>query len=162
MQKQGSIHRSVISMLNKILDNHFTISNNYADTAVNFIKLFLFPWIRIIPASIRLDENVLIKTNIFALLLCLHKTSSTRLLDVLVKTNIFALVMRLQDVFKTFLRCLQDVLKTFSRRLHKVLEKRFHNIFKASSELLQDILKTSWIRLQDIFKTSCKDVFKTF
>ena len=50
-----------------------------------------------------------------------EKASSRRLQDVLVKTNIFALVIllqktssrRFQDVFKT---CCKDILKTFSRR----------------------------------------------
>ena len=87
------------------------------------------------PANIRLDEDVLkasfvfvfrrrledvlIKTNMFALTLRLHKTSSIRLQDVLVKTNIFALAIRLQDVFKT--SC-QDVFKTFSRHLQDVFK----------------------------------------
>ena len=102
------------------------------------------------PPNIRLDEDilktsfvfvfrtrlqdVLIKTNIFALVIRLQKTSSRRLQDVLVKTNIFVLAIRLQDVFKTFSRRLQDVFKTSSRRL-------------------QDVFKTSSRRLQDIFKT---------
>ena len=38
--------------------------------------------------------------------------------DVLIKTNIFGLIIRLQDVLKTFSRCLQDVLLT---RLQEVL-----------------------------------------
>ena len=102
------------------------------------------------PASIRLDEDVLktsfvfvfvfrrrlqdvlIKTNMFALALRLQKTSSRRLQDVLVKTNIFVLSICLQDVFKMSSRHLQDVLQTSSRCL------------------------------QDIFKTFCKDIFKAF
>ena len=44
-----------------------------------------------------------------------------RLQDVLIKTNIFALVIRLQDVFKTFSRRFQDVFKTPSRRLQDAL-----------------------------------------
>ena len=77
------------------------------------------------------SEDVLIKTNIFALVI--------RLQDVLIKTNIFALAIRLQGVFKTscksvfrtssrrlkkFWRCLQDVLQ---RRLHDVL-KTYHQV----------------------------------
>ena len=46
-------------------------------------------------------QDVLIKTNMFALALRLQKTSSIRLQDVLVKTNIFVLAICLQDVFKT-------------------------------------------------------------
>ena len=86
-----------------------------------------------------------------------------RLEDLLIKTNIFALVTRLQktssrrfdqDQYIRFghtpSRCLQNVFKTFSRRLQDVLQNR-----------LQEILKTFPRRLQDIFKTSCQDVFKT-
>ena len=45
-------------------------------------------------------QDVLIKTNMFALALRLQKTSSRRLQDVLVKTNIFVLAICLQDIFK--------------------------------------------------------------
>ena len=81
-----------------------------------------------------------------------------RLQDVLIKTNIFALVIRLQDIFKT--SC-QDVFKSFSRRLQGVLQKRLQDIFKTSSICLQDVLQKL---LQEIFKTSPRrfeDVFKT-
>ena len=74
------------------------------------------------------SEDVLIKTNMFTLALCLQKTSSRRLQDVLVKTNIFVLAIRLQDVFKTF-----------SRRLQDVLQKRLQDIFKTSCK---DVFKT--------------------
>ena len=77
-------------------------------------------------------QNVLIKTSIFALLICLQKTSSRSL----------------QDVFQT--SC-QDVFKTFSRRLAKT----FQDIFKMSC---QDVSKTS----SNVFETSCKIVLKTF
>ena len=74
----------------------------------------------------------------------LQKTASRRVQDVLIKMNIFVLVIRLQDVlparleeviktscknvFKTFLRllqdvlerCLQDILKTFLKRIIKL------------------------------------------
>ena len=89
------------------------------------------------------SEDVLIKTNMFALALRLQKTSLRCLQDVLVKTNIFILAISLQDVFKTFSRRLQNVFKTSSRRL-------------------QDIFKTFSKHIQDVFKTSCKDIFKTF
>ena len=62
------------------------------------------------PANIRLDEDVLIKTNMFALALRLQKTSSRCLQDILVKANIFVLAIRLQGIFKT--SC-QDVFKMF-------------------------------------------------
>ena len=92
------------------------------------------------PANIRLDEDVLktsfvfdfrrrlqdvlIKTNMFALALRLQKTSSRRLQDVLVKTNIFVLAIRLQDVFKTFSRRLQDIFKTSCKDIFKTFSRR--------------------------------------
>ena len=73
------------------------------------------------PTNIRLDEDilktpfvvvfrrrlqdVLIKTNMFTIVLRLKKTSSRRLQDLFVKTNIFVLAIRLQDVLP---RRLQD------------------------------------------------------
>ena len=75
-------------------------------------------------------QDVLTKTNMFALALRLQKMSSRHLQDVLVKTNIYVLIIRLQDVFKTFSGRLQDVFKTFSRRLQDVLQKRLQYIFK--------------------------------
>ena len=66
-------------------------------------------------------------------------TSSRRLEDVLIKTDIFVLAIclqdvfkmssrRLQDVFKTFWRRLQDVFKTSSRRLAKISSRRFQGV----------------------------------
>ena len=119
-------------------------------------------------------QDVLIKTNIFALVIRLQKASSRRLQDVLIQTNIFVLVIRLQDVFKTSCK---RVFQTSSRRLKEVL-KSFQDffkissrplaktscksVFKKSSRCLQEVLKTSSRLPQDIFKTSYKDVFKTF
>ena len=94
--------------------------------------------------------------------------------DVLIKTSIFILAICLQVVFKTFSRRLQDVLqkhiqdtfKTSSRRLAKTSSRCLQNVFKTSTKTfprhLQDVLKTSSRRLQDIFKTSCKDAFNMF
>ena len=98
-----------------------------------------------IPANIRLDEDVFC--------LRLQKTSSRRLQDVLIKTNIFVLVIclqdvlqkRLQDIFKTSSRRFQDVYKTSSRRL----EKRLQDIFKTFWRRLQDVLQRY---LKDVFK----------
>ena len=59
-------------------------------------------------------EDVLIKTNIFILLI--------RLQDFLIKTNIFVLVIRLQDVFKTS-----------SRRLAKTSSRHLEDVFKTFS-----------------------------
>ena len=72
--------------------------------------------------------------------LVLMKTSSKRLdqdehihhiQDVLLKTKIFVLAIRLEDVFKTFSRCLQDVFKTSSKHLQDVLPRRLQEVFKA-------------------------------
>ena len=95
------------------------------------------------PANIRLDEDVLkmsfvfvfkrrlqdvlMKTNIFLLIIRLQKTSSRRLQDVLVKTNIFVLAIRLQDVFKTFSRRLQDIFKTSCQDVFKTSSRRLAN-----------------------------------
>ena len=92
----------------------------------------------------------------------LHKTSPRHLQGVLIKTNIFVLVMRLQDlqnIFKTFskrlqnvlLRCLQDVFRTSSRR--------FQDIFKTSCK---NFLKKSWRRLQNVLQRFLQDIFKKF
>ena len=88
-------------------------------------------------------QDVLIKTNTFALVICLQKTSSRRLQDVLVKTNIFVLAIHLQDVFKR----LQDVFKTSSRRLAKTSTRR---LTKTSSRRFQGVLKTSLRHLQHV------------
>ena len=68
---------------------------------------------------------------------------------------------RLQDIFKTFSRCLQDVLQ---KLLQNIFKTSCQDVFKTftSSRYLQDVFKTFWRRAQDIFKTSCKDVFRTF
>ena len=92
----------------------------------------------------------------------------------MIKTNIFALVIRLQ---KTSSGCFIYVFKTSARRLAKTTSKCFQdvfktsckNVFKTSSRRLQDILKPSLRHLQEVlprrlqndFKTSCKNVFKT-
>ena len=106
-------------------------------------KIFNRALNKTIPANIRLDEDLL-------------KTSWRRLQDVLIKTNIFTLLIRLQKtssrpwsrpiysswsyVFKT--SC-QDVFKMSWRRLHYVFRKRLkHVFFKMSSRRLQDIFNT--------------------
>ena len=67
------------------------------------------------PANIRLDEDVLKTSYVFR----------RRLQDVLVKTNIFVLAICLQNVFKTSSRRLQEVLKTSSRLPGKISSRRF-------------------------------------
>ena len=76
-----------------------------------------------------------------------QKTSSKRFQDVLIKTNIIVLVIRLQDVFKTFSRCLQDVLQKRLQDTFKTYSRRFENVFKMSSRRLA---KISSRRFQDV------------
>ena len=111
------------------------------------------------PTNIRLDEDflktsfvfifrrrlqdVLIKTNMFALALRLQKTSSRRLgQDQYIRLG-HTSSRRLQDVFK---KSCQDV----SRRLQDVFKTSCKNVFKTSSRRLQDVLQRY---LQDVFKT---------
>ena len=75
-------------------------------------------------------QDVLIKTNIFALLIHLQKMSS-RLLH---QDQYIRLSIRFQDVFKTSSRHLQDVFKTFWKRLQ--------DVFKTSSRRFQDVLSS--------------------
>ena len=125
-------------------------------------------------------QGILTKTNIFALLIRLQKTSSRRLdqdqyirLDHISSRHLQdvfkrssrrlqdLLQKRLQDIFKTSLRRFQDVFKTFSRRFQDVLQ----NVLKTSSRCLQDIFKTRLKRLQDVFKTFWKrlqDILQRF
>ena len=99
------------------------------------------------PANIRLDEDVLIKTNMFALALRLQKTSSRRLQDVLVKINIFVLAICLQNVFKTSSGRLQDVLKTSSRYRRDVFKTYSRLPSKISSRRFQGIPSSSFVLL---------------
>ena len=115
-------------------------------------------WIH--PGNIRLDEDVL-------------NTSWRRLLsstsgDVLIKTNIFALVIRLQKTSwsRPIYSSWPYVFKTSSRRPKDIFKTSCQDVFKTSAKTssrhLQDVLKTSSRGLQDILKTSCKDAFKIF
>ena len=113
-------------------------------------------------------QDVLIKTNIFALPIGLQKMSSRLLQDILVKTNIFVLVIHPQDVLiKTNIFALViGPQKTFSRRVQDVLVKtiifvlviRLRDVFKTFSRLFQDFFKMS---CQDVLKTSSKRLAKT-
>ena len=79
-----------------------------------------------------------------------------RLQDVLIKTNIFALLMRLQKMSS---RRFQDVFKMSCENFFKTSSRRLQDVLKTSSKSLQDVLQK---RLPNILKTSCKDVFKSF
>ena len=89
-------------------------------------------------ANIRLDEDVLMKTNMFALALCLQKTSSRRLQEFL--------AIRLQEVLP---RCLQDVLKTSSRHLQGVF-KTYYQVKVFLVTQFQDIFETYSKRFWDV------------
>ena len=100
------------------------------------------------------SSGVFIKTNIFALVIRLQKTSSRCLEQSNIRLG-YTFSRRLQDVFKTSSKPLQGV----PRCLLDILKRSCWDVFKTSSKRLQEVLQK---RLQDIFKTSCKDVFKTF
>ena len=137
------------------------------------------------PANIRLDkdflktswrclsssssEEVLIKTNIFVLLMHLHKTSSRRFdQDQYIRLG-YTSWRHLQDAFKMYI--FENVLKkTSSRRPQGVFKTSCENVLrKAPSRHFQDILQ---ICLQDVFKTyyqvklflltQFQDVFETY
>ena len=107
-------------------------------------------------------QDVLIKTNMFALALRLQKTSWSRPIysswPYVFKTS----SRRLQDDFKTSSRSFQDVLKTFwSRPIYSC----WPYVFNTSSRCLQDVFKMSSRRLQDVLRTSSRclqDFFKTY
>ena len=130
----------------------------------------------ILSPNIRLDEDVLIKKNIFALVIRLQKTFwsrpmysswpyifktfSRRLQGVLQKRvqDIFQTSSRhLPDVFKKFWRCLQDVSRIFKKSCYDVFKTSCKNVFKASSRHLEEVFKTSW---KDIFKTFSRHIIK--
>ena len=90
-------------------------------------------------------QDVLIKTNIFALVINLEKTSSRHLQNVLVNTNIFA--------------SWPYAFKTFSRRFQDVLPRSLQDIFETSSRRLPN---TSSRHRKEVFNTSYKSVFKRF
>ena len=97
-------------------------------------------------------QDVLIKTNIFALLKRPQQTSSRRLdQDQGIHLG-HTSSRRLQDVFKTS----SDVLP---RRLQDVLQKRIYDIFMTSSRCFHDVFMTSSRRFHDVLKTSCENVF---
>ena len=98
------------------------------------------------PANIRLDEDVLIKTNIFALLIRLQKTSSVRLDH--------KQYIRLGH---TSSRHHQDVFKMPSRHLQDVLQRCLQDVLSSETVLGNTISR----RLQDVFKTFLRRTAKT-
>ena len=72
IQKQRSKHRSILSMLNKIFGKP-TLFNVFGDTdtAANFIKLFLLPWIKTIHVHVCLLHSLFVLFIFICLFLCL-------------------------------------------------------------------------------------------
>ena len=104
---------------------------------------------RLQETSSRCLQDVLIKTNIFALIIHLQKTSSRRLGQEQYICFGHTSSRRFQDVLK--IPC-QDAFKRFS----KLLQTSWKNVFKTSSRRLA---KTSCF--QNVSKTLCKNVLKT-
>ena len=84
----------------------------------------------------------------------LQKMSSRRLQDVLVKTNMFALALRLQKMSSRRLGQDQYI------RLDHTSSRRLQEVLKTFWRRLQDIFKTSSRRPQNVFKTSSKPLAK--
>ena len=115
-------------------------------------------WIRLPSSS---SEDVLIKTNIFALVIRLQKTSWSRPVYSFWPYVFKLSSRRFQDVFKTSCK---NIFKTPSRHLQDVLPRRLQDVFKTSSRRLekhlQDIFKTSSRRFEDVIKTSSRSLAK--
>ena len=84
--------------------------------------------LRLQKTSSRRLQDVLIKTNIFALALRLHKASWSRPIYLSWLYVFKASSKRLQDIFKTFWRRLQNVFKTSSRRPVEISSRRFQGV----------------------------------
>ena len=121
--------------------------------------------LRLQMTSSRRLQDVLIKTNTFALLIRLQKTSSRRLQDVLIQTNIFVLVIRLQDMFKTCSRRVQTywrcLAKTSSRRLAKNPLKHLQYVLKTFQKPLHNVFNTSSRRLSKMSLRLFPDVLSS-
>ena len=91
-------------------------------------------------ASSKRLQDVLIKTNMFALALCLQKTSSRCLgQDQYIRLSHMS-SRRLQDVFKTSSRYLQDIFKTSCKGIFKMFSRRTIKLivlFNTSSRSIQ-------------------------
>ena len=74
----------------------------------------------------------------------------------MVKTKIFILAIHLQDVLKTFWRCLRNVLQKRLQDVFKTPLRHLQDVFKNSSRHLQEMYKTSSSYFEDIFKTSSR------
>ena len=105
-----------------------------------------------VPANIRLDEDVFKTSFVFVF--------RRRLQDVLIKSNMFALALRLQKTSwsRPIYSSWPYVFKTSSRRFQDVLQKRLQDIFKTSSRRFEDVFKTSSRRLAKISSRRFQDV----
>ena len=116
------------------------------------------------PANIFLDKDVLksswrrlsslplegaFKTNVFAFVLLLQKTSWRRLdQDQYIRLG-HTSWRSVEDILKTSSSCLQDILKMSSRHLHNVLQRCLQEVFKTYHQAKLLMLK----RVQDVFWT---------
>ena len=119
-------------------------------------------WWRRLQDDFRLRlQDVLIKTNIFAILTRLQKTSSRRLdQDQYIRLG-HTSSRRLQDVFKTSSRHIQDAFETFWWRLQDVFKTSSRRLAKISSGRFQDV-SSSYTVLVNKFSRCLQNVFTTF
>ena len=116
---------------------------------------------RLQKTSSRRFQDVLIKTNVFALPIRLQQMFPRQLQVVLIKTNKLVLVIRLEESSRRF----KNVFKSSWRRLAKTTSTHPEDVFK----IFQDVFKTSSRRaaktssrdFQNVLKKSCKIVYKT-
>ena len=87
--------------------------------------------------------------------ICSPPTEYVRLRPMFSKTSIFALPILLQNLFKT--SC-QDFFKTSWRRLAKTSSRHLQDVFKTFWRCLQDIFKISSRRLAKISSRRFQDV----
>ena len=99
-------------------------------------------------------QDVLIKTNIFALFIRLQKTSWWRT----IYSSWSYVFKRFQDNFKTSSRQLQDIFKTTSRHVQDILLGHHQDVLQIC---LQDVFKTHH-QVKLFLLTPLKDVFETY
>ena len=83
MQKQRRKHRSMVSMLNKIFSQHFTVFKVLVDKKANVIKVFSLPWIKIIHIYICSLHSLFLLFCLFGFFSCLFFRVLTCYHDVL-------------------------------------------------------------------------------
>ena len=158
---QGGMTRDLAS--SKLLQLHWCVSI-IGVVLCSAIKNICrsYPFVSLYPANIRLDEDIF--------RLRLQKTSSRRLQEVLMKTNIFLLIIRLQKtssrrlgqdqyicLVHASLRRFQNVLNASCKNVFKTFSRRLQNVFKTSSRRFAKtssrcLANTSWRHLQEGFE----------